>query len=78
LIFSHDVFNKLESDVLTIDGTFDILAYENILYFENKQNFERVLLYQTVKREVAVATLDDINRIDILEKFRYCEKLLER
>jgi hypothetical protein len=69
LIFSHEVFNKLESDVLTIYGTFDVLVYENMLYFENKQNFERALLYQTVKRDVAIATLDEINEIGILENF---------
>ncbi|MDR0658661.1 MAG: DUF4868 domain-containing protein [Mediterranea sp.] len=69
VIFKDDVFSKLESDVLTIDGTFDVLAFENMLYFENKQNFERALLYQTVKREVAIATLDEINEIGILENF---------
>ena len=69
LIFSDEVFKKLESDVLTIDGTFDVLAYGDMLYFENKQHFERALLYQTVKRDVAIATLDEINEIGILENF---------
>jgi len=68
-VFSNNVFNKLESDVLTIDGTFDVLAFENMLYFENQQNFERALMYQTVKREIAIATLDDIKEISILENF---------
>jgi hypothetical protein len=69
IIFNDNVFKKLESDVLTIDGTFDVLACDNMLYFENKQNFERALLYQTVKQNVAIATLDEINEIGILDNF---------
>lgn len=69
VIFSDNVFKKLESDILTIDGTFDVLAYNNMLYFENKQKFERALLYETVKQEVAIATLDEINEIGILDNF---------
>jgi hypothetical protein len=77
LVFLDNIFDKLESDVLTIDGTFDVLAYENMLYFENKQNFERALLYQTVKQEVAIATLDEINEIGILENFDVVKNYLK-
>jgi hypothetical protein len=76
-IFKDTVFKKLESDILTIDGTFDVLAFENMLYFENKQNFERALLYQTVKCEVAIAALVEINEIGIFENFDVVKNYLK-
>jgi hypothetical protein len=77
VIFSDNVFKKLESDILTLDGTFDVLSFDNMLYFENKQKFERALLYETVKQEVAIATLDEINEIGILDNFDMVKEFLK-
>jgi len=69
LIFSQTVFRKLDQNVLTIDGNFDVFALNGTLIFENKTNFEKTLLYEEVKRQVANETLDDIQAIDIIENF---------
>lgn len=48
-----------------------------MLYSENKLKFERALLYETVKQEVAVATLDEINEIGILDNFDIVKDFLK-
>jgi len=77
LIFSHDVFSKLESDVLTMDGTFDALYCNQFLLFENKQNFEKALLYEDVKQVVAIETLDEIGQIGFIENFEMVRNFLK-
>lgn len=69
LIFSQTVFRKLDQNVLTIDGNFDVFALNGTLIFENKTNFEKTLLYEEIKRQVANETLDEIQSIDIIENF---------
>lgn len=69
IIFDSDVFKKLENDVLTMDGTFDAIYCNDSLIFENKQNFEKALLYQEVKQAVAEETLNEIGGIGFVENF---------
>jgi hypothetical protein len=77
IIFDSDVFKKLESDVLTMDGTFDAIYCNQFLIFENKQNFENALLYQEVKRDVAGRTLDDIGQKGFVENFDQVKNFLK-
>lgn len=77
LIFSHDIFSKLESDVLTMDGTFDAIYCNQYLIFENKQNFEKALLYEDVKQVVAIETLDEIGQIGFIENFEMVRNFLK-
>lgn len=68
-VFNRDVFKKLNSDVLKIDSSVDVIAYNNLLIFENKQHFENVLQYDEIIQEVATQTLEQINEIEIIENF---------
>lgn len=77
LIFSQTVFRKLDQNVLTIDGNFDVFSLNGTLIFENKINFEKTLLYEEVKRQVANETLDDIQSIDIIDNFDELRGFLE-
>jgi hypothetical protein len=77
LIFKDDVFKNLNTDVLTMDGTFDAIFFNDTLMFENKQNFEKALLYQQVKQEVAEATLNDISQIGLVEDFDKVKEFLK-
>jgi hypothetical protein len=77
LIFSHDIFSKLESDVLTMDGTFDALYCNQFLLFENKQNFEKALLYEEVKQGIAIETLDEIGQRGFIENFEMVRNFLK-
>lgn len=77
LIFADDVFNRLDKDVLTLDGTFDAILCNQFLIFENKQNFEKALLYEEVKQMVAEETLDKIGEIGFLENFDQIKDFLK-
>ncbi len=69
IIFDSDIFQRLENDILTMDGTFDAIAFNDFLVFENKQNFEKALIYQQVKQTVAEYTLNRIDKLGFVEKF---------
>ncbi|HWY38044.1 MAG TPA: Kiwa anti-phage protein KwaB-like domain-containing protein, partial [Bacteroidia bacterium] len=58
-VFEGETFTKLNSDILTIDGTFDVLVCNNILIFENKQNFEKALQYEEIMQAAANETLEN-------------------
>jgi len=77
LIYKDDVFQKLDSDILSLDGSFDVFAVENKLLFESKQNFERAMLYQDLKREVAEQTLTEIESMNILANFENLRDFLK-
>lgn len=68
-VFRGETFRRLENDVLTIDGHFDVLACNDTLIFENKTNFEKALVYDEIIHQVAEETLKEIQRIDIVENF---------
>lgn len=76
MIFKGDSFKSLKEDVLTIDGTFDVLACNNTLIFENKQKFEKALLYEEIKQEIAKEALEEIYHIDIIENFDDFQQML--
>ena len=69
LVFRSQTFRSLKKDVLTMDGSFDVFVCNDTLVFENKQNFERALLYEEIKQEVANETLEEIRGINIIENF---------
>jgi hypothetical protein len=77
IIFEGEIFKNLETDVLTMDGTFDAIYCNQILLFENKQNFEKALLYQDVKQTVAEETLDAIGEIGFIENFEQVKEFLK-
>ncbi|MBT3178385.1 MAG: DUF4868 domain-containing protein [Desulfobacula sp.] len=76
LVFSHNTFKNLNDNVLTIDGAFDVLSIKGVLIFKNKNNFEKALLYEDVKQQVANETLEEINAIDIIENFEELRGML--
>lgn len=69
IVFEGEIFKNLETDILTMDGTFDAIFCSETLLFENKQNFEKALLYQEVKQAVAVDTLNEIGKKGLVEDF---------
>ena len=71
------LFNSVTSTILTMDGTFDAIFCNDTLLFENKQNFEKALLYQEVKQAVAVETLDAIGEIGFVEDFDRVKEFLK-
>ncbi|MBK9096838.1 MAG: DUF4868 domain-containing protein [bacterium] len=75
-VFSGNAFRRLEDDVLTLDGTFDVLSCENTLIFENKQKFETVLLYDIILQESASETLEEIKKINLVENFEELKDML--
>ncbi len=75
-VFSGNSFRRLESDVLTIDGHFDVFACDDTLIFENKQNFEKALMYDEIIHQVADETLHEIQNIDIVENFDELKSML--
>lgn len=77
IVFEGDVFKNLETDILTMDGTFDAIYCNETLLFENKQNFEKALLYQDVKQAVAEETLDAIGQIGFVENFDQVKEFLK-
>lgn len=77
IVFDGEIFKNLETDILTMDGTFDAIFCNETLLFENKQNFEQALLYQDVKQAVAVETLDAIGKIGFVEDFDKVKEFLK-
>lgn len=77
IIFEGEVFRNLETDILTMDGTFDAIFCNQNLLFENKQNFEKALLYKQVKQAVAEETLDAIGEIGFVENFDQVKDFLK-
>jgi hypothetical protein len=77
IIFEGKVFKNLDTDILTMDGTYDAIYCNQTLLFENKQNFEKALLYQVVKQAVAVETLDAIGEIGFVENFVHVKDFLK-
>ena len=77
IIFEGDILKNLETDILTMDGTFDAIYFNNTLLFENKQNFEKALLYKERKQEVAVETLNAIAGIGFVEDFDRVKEFLK-
>lgn len=77
IIFEGEIFKNLETDILTMDGTFDAIYCNENLIFENKQNFEKALLYQSVKQAVAEETLDAIGEIGFVENFDQVKNFLK-
>jgi hypothetical protein len=67
LVFESEIFRKLSDDVMTMDGSFDVIYCDKTLIFENKQNFERALLYSQVKQTVAENMIDDIGKTGFIE-----------
>lgn len=68
-VFRGESFRRLEKDVLTIDGHFDVFACNDTLIFENKTNFEKALMYDEIIQQVADETLNEIEQINIVENF---------
>lgn len=77
IIFQGEVFQKIESDILTMDGSFDAIYCNQSLIFLNKLNFEKALLYQEVKQAVAEETLNEIERIGFIENFEQVKDFLK-
>jgi len=77
IVFEGEIFKNLETDILTMDGTFDAIFCNETLLFENKQNFEKALLYQEVKQAVAVETLNAIAEIGFVEDFDRVKEFLK-
>jgi hypothetical protein len=77
IIFEGDILKNLETDILTMDGTFDAIYFNNTLLFENKQNFEKALLYKERKQKVAVETLNAISGIGFVEDFDRVKEFLK-
>jgi len=77
LIFDTDVFRRLVDDVLTMDGTFDAIYCNQSLIFENKQNFEKALLYQDVRQTKAIETLDEIDKKGLVDNFNRVKEFLK-
>ncbi len=77
IIYTDQVFRNLETDILTMDGTFDAIYCNQTLLFENKQNFEKALLYHEVKQAVANDTLDAIEEIGFVENFEQVKEFLK-
>lgn len=77
MIFEGQVFKNLETDILTMDGTFDAIFCNKVLLFENKQNFEQALLYQEVKHAIAEETLDAIGERNFIENFEQVRDFLK-
>jgi len=77
IIFEGEVFKHLETDILTMDGSFDAIFCNEKLLFENKQNFEKAFLYQEVKQAVAIETLDAIGEIGLIEDFESVKEFLK-
>jgi len=75
-VFRGDTFSRLEKDVLTIDGHFDVFACNGTLIFENKQNFEKALMYDKIIQQVADETLNEIQRINIVDNFDELKNML--
>ncbi len=76
-VFSNNTFKGLTEDVLTIDGHFDVFACNNTLFFENKQNFEKALMYDKIIQQVANDTLNEIKNIGIVENFNTLKCMLK-
>jgi hypothetical protein len=68
-VFRGESFRRLNKDVLTIDGHFDVFACNDTLIFEKKTNFERALMYDEIIQQVADETLNEIEQINIVENF---------
>ncbi len=77
IVFEGEIFKNLETDILTMDGTFDAIYCNENLLFENKQNFEKALLYQEVKQAVAEETLDAIGDIGFVDNFDQVKDFLK-
>jgi hypothetical protein len=77
LIFDSEIFKRLSDDVLTMDGSFDAIYFNQVLIFENKQNFEKALLYTEVKQSVAEDTLDKIGNIGFIENIDQVKDFLK-
>lgn len=75
-IFRGDSFRSLEKDVLTIDGQFDAFLCADSFVFENKQNFEKALLYDVVIQQVANDALDEIENTNIVEDIEQFKDML--
>ncbi|KAF5048153.1 hypothetical protein DSECCO2_453040 [anaerobic digester metagenome] len=75
-VFRGDTFRRLDKDVLTIDGHFDVFACNDTLIFENKANFEKALMYDEIIQQVADETLNEIQRIEIVENFEELRTML--
>lgn len=75
-VFRDETFRKLENDVLTLDGSFDAIVFNNIIIFENKQKFETIFLYDDRMREVANETLEEIKKINLVENFKDLSAML--
>ena len=59
-----------------MDGDFDVFVCDGYLIFENKQNFEKTLLYDEIIQQVANKTLNEIKKINIIENFNVLKDLL--
>lgn len=75
-VFSGDTFKGLTNDVLTIDDHFDAFVCDGTLIFENKQNFEKALQFETIIQQIADETLKDIKQIGIVENFDELKTML--
>jgi hypothetical protein len=75
-VFRGETFTQLDSDILAIDGSFDVLVCNAVLIFENKQNFEKALQFESVMQAAADETLEDIRVIDIVGDFDALKAML--
>lgn len=77
IIFESEIFKNIETDILTIDGTFDAIYCNQTIVFENKQNFEKALLYQEAKQAVANETLEAIGDKNFVKNFEQVKEFLK-
>lgn len=76
-VFRGETFNQVKDDVLAIDDHIDVFISVDDIYFEVKQNFEKVMLYTEILEKTAMSTLSEIKKIDIVEDFDALKVMLE-
>ncbi|WP_157722055.1 Kiwa anti-phage protein KwaB-like domain-containing protein [Tumebacillus avium] len=64
-----DVYNKLDSDIVTVDNETHAFSLNNILYILNKGQFERFFNYSSSYQKVVTESIETLKELDVIENF---------